>query len=388
MIAGLLQKDLAALRQKNLYRKVLSLKHLEGPRALLDGREILLFCGNDYLGLSRHPRVIEAARKAAENYGVGSGAARLISGTSELHTELENRLAQLKKKERSLLFTTGYLANLGVLTALAGQKDIIVMDKFCHASLIDGARLSGARIRVFPHKNYKRCEEILQKSSSFARRILASDTVFSMDGDLADLKELIRLREKYDCLLVADDAHGTGVLGLNGGGAAEDENLENKIDVIIGTLSKGLGCLGGFAAADTALVEYLINFSRPFIFATSLPPLLCASALEALRVMKEETAIRRKLWRNIQKCHERLSQSGFQLGPINSPILPIILGPEEKALRVSRQLLEKDIFIPAIRYPTVPKGKARLRVTISALHQEEDINRLAEALKGCLSRTD
>ncbi|MBI3312751.1 MAG: 8-amino-7-oxononanoate synthase [Candidatus Omnitrophica bacterium] len=374
------EEELAALRQKNLYRRMLSLTRTKGPKALLDGREILLFCGNDYLGLSQHPRVIAAAGKAAEHYGVGSGAARLISGTLDLHTQLENELAKLKKKERALLFTAGYLANLGILSALAGPKDLIVMDKLCHASLIDGARLSGAEMRVFPHKNYERCEEMLQKNSTAGRCILVSDTVFSMDGDLADLKKLIRLKQKYNCLLVVDDAHGTGVLGLNGAGAAEDENLENQIDVILGTLSKGLGCLGGFAAADRAVIEYLINVSRPFIFATSLPPLLCASALEALKVIKEEPSFRQKLWRNIQKAHEGLSHLGFSLGAINSPILPVILGPEEEALGVSRHLLKQGIFVPAIRYPTVPKGKARLRVTISALHRDEDIKRLLTTL--------
>ncbi|MBI3306939.1 MAG: aminotransferase class I/II-fold pyridoxal phosphate-dependent enzyme [Candidatus Omnitrophica bacterium] len=204
MLTDLLQEELSGLKEKNLYRRILSLKSLRGPKALLEGREILLFCGNDYLGLSQHPRVIEAAQNAAERYGVGSGAARLISGTSDLHEQLERELAQLKKKERALVFTAGYLANLGVLTALAGEKDLIVMDKFCHASLIDGARLSGASLRVFPHKNYERCEELLSKTDSFSKKILVSDTVFSMDGDLADLKELIRIKEKYGALLVVD----------------------------------------------------------------------------------------------------------------------------------------------------------------------------------------
>ena len=394
---SLLEEELEELRAKDLYRELRTLEtksgagvNVDGARAKLDGREVILFCGNDYLGLSRHPRVIAAAKKAADRYGIGSGAARLISGTSPLHRQLEETLARWKKKERALLFTTGYLANLGILTAFARAGDLIVMDKYCHASLVDGARLSGAAVRVFPHKNYSRCREILEKSSGFRRRLLVTDTVFSMDGDLADLGELVRIKEKFGCLLVADDAHGTGVLGLEGRGGAEDSGLECKIDIVMGTLSKALGSLGGFAAASGTLIEYLINFSRPFIFATSLPPLLCAAALESLAVLKEEPEIRRRLWRNIQKIQEGLAASGFETGPIQSPIFPIMIGEAGAALEASRSLLKEGILVPAVRYPTVPKGKARLRLTISAVHREEDIKALFKAFpvikKGAFDR--
>ncbi len=378
-----LQEELEEIRAKDLYRKVRTLDTLRGAWALWKGREILLFCGNDYLGLSRHPRVVQAARQAIESHGVGSGAARLISGSSSFHEKLEEKIAAFKQKERALLFTTGYLANLGILTALAGKKDWILMDKLCHASIIDGARLSGAQIRVYPHKNYERLEEILEGFAAgdpSQKRIVVTDTVFSMDGDIADLEALVRLREKYGFILVVDDAHGTGVLGPQGRGATEGK-ISEKIDIVMGTLSKAVGCLGGFAAARAEFIEYLVNLSRPFIYATSLPPVLCASALEALTVIEEETALREKLWANARSIHERLAKLGFELAPLTSPIIPVLVGPEKEAVRMSQHLLDQGVLVPAIRTPTVPKGKARLRITASALHEEKDIEKLVAELK-------
>ena len=377
---GVFEEELAGLQARDLYRTLHTLENHRGTHAELEGREILLFCSNDYLGLSRHPRVIAASRHAAKSHGVGAGAARLISGTSDLHTRLETKLAGFKKKERALVFSAGYLANLGILTALAGAKDLIVMDKLCHASIVDGARLSGATIRVFPHKNYARCREILEKSADFQRKILVSDTVFSMDGDLADLGLLVGLKEKYGCLLAVDDAHGTGVLGLTGRGAAEDAGLEGKIDIVMGTLSKALGCLGGFAAGSGTMIEYLVNRARPFIFATALPPVLCAAALEALGVIEEEPALRHKLWQNVQKVHEGLARLGLEPAPITFPIFPVLIGGEKEAVKASELLLKEGILIPAVRTPTVPKGKARLRLTVSAAHRDEDIEKLLRAL--------
>ncbi len=378
-----LQEELEELRAKDLYRNLRTLDPLRGAWARWKGREILLFCGNDYLGLSRHPRVVRAAREAIESHGVGSGAARLISGSSGLHEKLEEKIAAFKQKEKALLFTTGYLANLGILTALAGKKDLIVMDKLCHASMIDGARLSGAQIRVFPHKNYERLGEILKGSATDyggQKRIVVTDTVFSMDGDIADLEELARLRKEHGFILVVDDSHGTGVLGRQGRGATEGK-ISAQIDIVMGTLSKAVGCLGGFAAARAEFIDYLVNFSRPFIYATSLPPVLCASALEALTVIEEETALRERLWGNARSIHERLVRLGFEMAPLTSPIIPILVGPEKEAVRISQHLLDKGVLVPAIRTPTVPKGKARLRVTASVLHEKKDIERLAEELK-------
>ena len=374
------EEELADLNLKNLFRRLRTLEPGTGVTAFFRGKEILLFCGNDYLGLSRHPRVIQAAQNALKSHGTGSGAARLISGTSDRHTRLEEKLAAFKNKDQAIVFSAGYLANLGVLTAVAGEKDLIVMDKLCHASLIDGARLSGAEVRVFPHKNYARCEEIISNAKDFSKKLLVTDTVFSMDGDLADLSELVRIKKKYGCFLIADDAHGTGVLGLFGRGLAEDQKLEGHIDIVTGTLSKALGTLGGFAAGSSLMMDYLINKARSFIFATSLPPALCAAALEAIWVIESEPEIRRKLWKNVQVLHEGLSKQGWPLGPITSPILPLLIGDEKKALQVSEALLEQGILIPAIRTPTVPKGKARLRITVSAAHDEAHIQKLLKIL--------
>lgn len=381
MSTSFLHEELEELHARNLYRKIRTLNPLRGAWAEWQGREILLFCGNDYLGLSRHPRIIQAAKQALDSHGMGSGAARLISGSSGFHGQLEEKIAGFKQTEKALLFTTGYLANLGILTALAGEKDLIVMDKLCHASIIDGARLSGAALRVFPHKNYERLEEMLRRAGPFEKRFVVTDTVFSMDGDLADLEELVRICRKYDCLLVADDAHGTGVLGRSGRGAAEDTGTSGKIDIMMGTLSKAAGCLGGFAAGSTEMMEYLVNFSRPFIFATSLPPALCAAALEAFHIMEKEPGLRSRLWENAHKIHEGLTAIGLKIGLLTSPILPIIIGPENEAVRMSERLLEEGVLVPAIRTPTVPKGKARLRITVSALHTDEDIERLIAAFK-------
>ncbi|MBN1689340.1 MAG: 8-amino-7-oxononanoate synthase [Candidatus Omnitrophica bacterium] len=379
-----LQEELAGIASQDLFRKIRTLERIDSTRAVLNGREIQLFCSNDYLGLSYHPRIIAVVQKAVSIYGVGAGAARLISGSTNLHENLEKRLAELKQKEKALLFTTGYLANLGILTALAGKEDIIVMDKLCHASIVDGARLSGATIRVFPHKNYARLEEILSKAVSFRRRLVVTDTVFSMDGDLADIPELIHLKKKFDALLIVDDAHGTGVLGATGQGATEDINGAEEVDIVMGTLSKALGCLGGFACGNKALIDYLINFARPFIFATALPPMCCAASIEAIKILKEEPLLRERLWNNVSLARGNLKNLGFDFSQLASPILPLIVGEEKRAVEISESLLQEGFLVPAVRTPTVPRGKARLRLTISASHTQRDIEKICTVLKKTL----
>lgn len=387
MLNALLKEELTELQDKNLLRKLKTLQPVNSTQALFQGKELVLFCGNDYLGLSRHPKVIEAAKRYADQAGVGATSARLISGTSEIHGKLEQTLAQFYQKEKALVFSAGYLANLGVLSGLAKKGDLIVMDKLCHASLIDGARLSGAELRVFPHKNYARCEELLKKSGDFKKIFLVSDTVFSMDGDLADIPELVRLKKVYGAVLMVDDAHGLGVLGATGQGALEDARLGGEIDVITGTLSKAVGCLGGFAAGSEMIIDYLINHSRPFIFATGLAPILCAAAVEALQMIRKETPLRSALWKNIHQLEQALRTQGIEIPDRKAAILPIMVGDEKAACTASEQLLGQGFLVPAIRYPTVAKGKARLRVTVSAGHQEKDILRFARALGGILKRS-
>jgi len=387
MTESIFEDALQALKDRNLYRRLRTLRDFRGIHADLNGRDVILFCGNDYLGLSRHPRVKRAFQKAAESYGVGSGASRLISGGSDWHSKLEEKIAAFKKKEKALLFSSGYLANLGVLTALAGPADVIVLDKLCHASIIDGARLSGATLRVFPHRQYSQCESILKQcGKKYRKKILVSDTVFSMDGDLADLRELVRLRQAYGAILVVDDAHGTGVIGPEGRGAYDGMEIEDQLDVVVGTLSKAVGGLGGFAATSDVLADYLINHARAFIFATSLPPALCAAAFESFCVMEETPGLRGRLWNHMKSVHEALRGFGYTLSPMTSPIFPVMLGGEEKALDAGEYLLEHGILVPAIRYPAVSKGKARLRLTVNAMASEEDCARLLEAFQLMKSR--
>ncbi len=375
-----LEQELRELKAQNLYRKCRVIEPVSPVRALFEKKEILLFCGNDYLGLSRNPSVVKAFQAAAGK-GAGSGAARLISGTNPEHDLLEKAIARFKKKGKALLFTAGYLANVGTLSGLAGEGDLILLDKLCHASLIDGARLSKAEVRSFPHKNYERAEEILKTAGDYRRCLLVSDTVFSMDGDLADVAALVRLKKKYGAILLLDDAHETGVFPDDRGREAVPADLSAEVDVFTGTLSKAAGCIGGFAAASEQTVDYLLNSARTFLFATSLPPAVCAAAYEAFRVMENTPAIREKLWKNVRSLEASLKKAGFDLPSAESPILPVILGPEEKALKASEKLLEKGILVPAVRYPTVPKGKARLRITVSAAHTPEDLGFLCRAME-------
>lgn len=377
---SLLEEELKELRANDQLRFLRIFSPEPGPYATRDGDKLLLFCGNDYLGLSHHPRMIEAVRSAASRYGVGAGASRLISGTSDLHARTEARLAELKKKPRALLFSSGYAANLGILSSLAGREDLIVMDKLCHASLIDGARFSGAHLRVFPHLGYDRLETILKTAAKFRRKIIVTDSVFSMDGDLADLKKLAALKHRYGAWLVVDDAHGTGILGERGAGAGEAQGVESEIDVLMGTTSKALGCLGGFAAAEAPIIDSLINHARSFIYSTAIPAILCAAIEEALKLIHQEPGLRMKLWANVAALHQGLSAKGWIRGPARSPIFPLIVGEGARAVQMSHALEKQGIWVPAIRPPTVPRGKARLRITVSALHGFEDIKKLLHAL--------
>lgn len=380
----LYQTEMDDLIEKDLLRRLRVLEPLTSVTARYEGREIILFCTNDYLGLSRHPAVIEAAKKAADYAGTGAGAARLISGTQSIHQELEQTLAAWKGMESALVYSAGYLSNLGVLTALAGEQDLLILDKLCHASLIDAARLSGSDLRIFPHRQYDKAEKILQQAEGYRRKILVSDTVFSMDGDLADLKKLTHLKKQYDALLIVDDAHGTGILGETGSGAVELFQGEAEPDIITGTLSKALGSLGGYAAGSKGWIDYLVNFSRPFIFATALPPMICTAVLEAIRIIQVEPDIRQKLWGHVSCLSGHLKRDfDLKIMP-ESPILPLPIGPESEALRISDELLKRGFWVPAIRYPTVARGKARLRITLSAAHNASQVDSLARHLREIL----
>lgn len=367
-----MNEELELLKRNYLYRQFRVLENVKTTRATVHGRKIVLFCGNDYLGLSQHPKLIESARKTILEAGVGAGSARLISGTTPYHVGLENRIAKFLGKERALVFSSGYLANLGALTTLIQKDDLILLDKLSHASLIDAAQYSKGTLRVFPHSNLNYLEKLL-KSAGQKRKWIVTDSIFSMDGDLAHLDRLVELKNRYDTYLILDEAHGTGVFGKNGRGVSEHFELMNQVDVHIGTLSKAIGSFGGFVAGTNELIDYLINYARPFIFETALPPTICQAAVTGLDIIESEPELRTRLWNNVRLLNG------------NSPIIPVMLGDEKKTLDAAQFLLKKGFLVPAVRYPTVPKGMARLRITVSAVHQQHEIGQLINLVKALTS---
>ncbi len=379
------ESELEEMRQKSGYRflRTRDANGSESPaHALLDGRDVVLFAGNDYLGLSRHPKVIEAAVASLREFGTGAGAAQLISGHTRDHAELENRIARFMNTESALIFPSGYQANLAAVSALAGKGDLVVMDKLNHASLIDACKLSGAEFRVYPHKNYERLEAILESYPQTAKKLIVTDAVFSMDGDLTDLEILVRIKKHYGALLLVDEAHSIGVFGLKGSGLVEEKKLWNEIEVRTGTLSKSVGCQGGFIASSRKLIDYFINFARPFIFSTAIAPHLCRAAKAAIDLVESEPKLRQKLlWDTFEVRKEIVKDLHFDVGPSASPIIPLMMGESEKALAFSKALLEEGVFVPAIRPPAVGPGESRLRLTISAAHTETDFQKLLLALQ-------
>jgi 8-amino-7-oxononanoate synthase len=365
-----LSADLDRLRADGLYRQLRDVASAQGSRLIIDGREFLNFSSNDYLGLANDPVLKRAGTAAIEKFGVGAGASRLICGNLEPYRLLEERLLRFKNKEAAVVFGSGYAANVGTITALLGEGDVVILDKLDHASIIDGARQSGAAIRVYPHKNLKKLEDILR--SVEARRVLIiTETVFSMDGDLAPLPEIVALKEKYGAWLMVDEAHASGLYAPNRRGLAEAVGVEDKIDVTLGTLSKALGCAGGFVVGSQPLIDYLRNRARSLIYSTALPPATVAAAAAAVDFVMSDAGNERRdrLWRNVSEV-----KNGLKIQTESrSPIIPVIIGDEQAAVDVSQKLYERGIFVPAIRFPTVPKGKARLRVTVTAGHSSEDI---------------
>jgi 8-amino-7-oxononanoate synthase len=368
----LIRKELENIRESGLYRKLRNLEITDNASFIIDGKKALLFAGNDYLGLSGHPEVIKAAAGAVEKYGASSGASRLITGNHQLYRQLEERLAEFKNKQSALIFSTGYMANIGFISTFAGKDDVIYIDKLDHASIYDGAKLSGASIKRYPHADTLRLEKLLKEDSGFKSKFIVTDGVFSMDGDLAPLAQLKKLSDEYNCLLVVDDAHGTGVLGKNGKGTAFF--LGVGLDMEIGTLSKAIGSLGGFVAGSNEMIDYLVNKSRPFIFTTGLPPATIAAAETAIKIIQNENWRQEKVLKLAFHARKVLKEAGFKILDGITPIIPIVVGNEEKAVEFSLSCLDKGIFIPAIRTPSVGKGKARLRMTVSTTHGEEELS--------------
>jgi len=376
-------EQLADLAGGGLRRTLRLVESAPGAHVTVGGRELVCFSSNNYLGLANHPAIRAAVKAAVDRWGFGSGASRLVSGHRVPHRELESRLAAFKGTQAALVCPTGYQANLAAIRGLAGRGDVILLDKLDHASIIDGARGSGATVRVFGHRDYCKLERLLERTASARRRVIVTDSLFSMDGDLADLLRLVELKQSYDAILCIDEAHATGVFGPMGKGVAEMMSVADQIDVTVGTLSKALGGIGGFITASAEVIDWLINTAGPFIYTTALPPAACAAALAALDLVAREPERRRKLLTQAQHLRNELTERGWDIGGSCSQIVPIIVNESEQAQALSAALEADGLLVPAIRPPTVPRGRARLRISLSAEHTPEDLERLIGTLDRC-----
>src|SRR5262244_1545966 len=379
-----LTDQLNDLRKKGTYFRLRVLEDEQAPECTFDGKRVINLASNNYLGLCTHPKLREAALEATRKYGVGSGAVRTITGTMRLHMELEEHIAAFKKVEACVVFQSGFTANAGTVSAVLGKEDLIVSDELNHASIIDGARLSKATIKVFKHKDVKDCERTLQEHANFpGKKLIITDGVFSMDGDIAPLKELCDLAEKYGCIMMVDDAHSSGVLGRGGRGTIDHFNCHGRVHIQVGTLSKAIGSMGGYVCGSRDLIDFLYLRARPFLFSTSHPPATAAACQAAFALLDspEGEKLVKKLWANTKFFKKELKRRGFQFKTSETPIVPIHVGEAAKAFEFSRQLFEAGVFAPAVGYPTVAEGKARLRAIVSAAHKRDQLLKAAEILE-------
>jgi glycine C-acetyltransferase len=378
-----LKEELAKLEAAGTALHPRVLQREQRARTRFDGRDVINLASNNYLGLAAHPRLKEAAAKAAMEYGAGTGAVRTIAGTMSIHRELERRFAEFKGAEDALMFQSGFTSNSGTVAAILTKEDVIVSDQLNHASIIDGARLSRAEIKVFDHKDVDAADALLQESKAPGRRqLLITDGVFSMDGDIAPLPDLVALAETHGAIMMIDDAHASGVLGTAGKGTASHFDIDPaRVDIQVGTLSKAIGVLGGFIAGPRHLIDWLVNRGRPFLFSTSAPPGVTAACLAALDVMRDEPERLARLWSNTRMFKEGLHALGFDTGSSETPITPVIAGEETKAVELSALLWEEGVFTPAIVFPTVPKGRSRVRTIVTADHSEDDLREALEAFE-------
>ncbi|EDY19157.1 8-amino-7-oxononanoate synthase [Chthoniobacter flavus Ellin428] len=388
-MAQSIDSELAELRANALLRQLREVDSPQQPTLELAGRKLLNFSSNDYLGLATEPVLRNAAKQAIDEYGVGAGASRLICGTLSPHMRLEERLADFKRTEAALVFSSGYATAVGTIGALMHKDDVVILDKLCHASLIDGARMSGAHVRVYPHNHLGKLESHLQwahENYPEARVLVVTESVFSMDGDWAVLPEIVDIKRRYGAMLMLDEAHAVGVIGLNGRGLADQLGVAGEVEIQMGTLSKALGVSGGYVCGSRRLIDLLINRARSFIFSTAPPPAMAAAALAAVEFMLTPAGENRRqvLRRNLAHFASEMPMLFTGDKKLQSAIIPIILGSSEKAIESSQMLAEKGFFVPAIRYPTVARDAARLRVTISAKHTPKQISALCEQLRGLL----
>ncbi len=373
-----IQEELDSLKTEGLFTNIRSLSSAQGARITVDGRSLLNFCSNNYLGLANDPRLKEAAQKAIDRWGVGPGAVRTIAGTMDLHLELERRLADFKGVEATISFQSGFTANLATIPALVGRGDIIFSDELNHASIIDGCRLSRATIVPYKHNDVDDLRHQIAENSPFSRALLVTDGVFSMDGDLAPLDKLVEAVEEHSLIFMVDDAHGEGVLGRGGRGIVDHFDLHGRIDVEMGTLSKAFGVVGGYIAGKQIIVDWLRQRGRPFLFSSAVTPADVAACIAAVDIMEESTELVDKLWRNGDNFKQGMKNLGFDLGVSQTPITPVMLGEAPLAQKFSQRLFEEGVFATAIGFPTVPRGKARIRVMLSAAHSQDDLDEALE----------
>ena len=370
---GYLSAELQSLRDQGLYRRLRVLDGEQRAHTSIDQKSVVNLSSNNYLGLTTHPKLRERALEAIRQFGVGSGSVRTIAGTMAIHLELERRLAAFKKTEAAVVFQSGFTANAGTVSSILGRDDVIVSDELNHASIIDGARLSRATVKVFPHRDVAAARQIVTSLSRNQRTLIITDGVFSMDGDLGALPELCDLANEFGCIMMVDDAHASGVFGANGRGTVDHFGMHGRVDVQVGTLSKAIGALGGYVAGSKALVEFLYHRARPFLFSTSHPPAVAASCLAALDVLESEPQLIERLWDNTRFFKAGLEKLGFDTGASQSPITPVIVGDGALAMKLSDRLFEEGVFAQGIGFPTVARDKARVRTIVTATHTRDEL---------------
>lgn len=376
--------ELRAINDNKLFRYLTEIQTGQSPEIIIEGQSYILLASNSYLGLSVDPRVKEAAMVALEKYGTGSGGSRLVSGSSDLHRELEEKVSSFKNTESAILFSSGYLANIGTISSLVDSGDVIYSDVLNHASIIDGCRLSRARVQVYRHLDLDHLESLVSSEKDSKKKLVVTDTVFSMDGDLADLKHLVDISERYGCMLMVDEAHATGVLGDRGSGATEYFGVENRVPIVMGTLSKAVGSLGGYIAGSQKLIDFIRNRVRSYIFDTSLPAASLAASMKAIELIESEKDRRDHLWKLIEVFKSGLENMGLELLPSNSAIVPVLIGEPESTLNFAGKIREEGVFTPAVRPPSVPPGKCRIRASLMASHTEDHVHQALRAFKAAL----
>ncbi|MFH1534655.1 MAG: 8-amino-7-oxononanoate synthase [Patescibacteria group bacterium] len=386
-----IEKNLKLIEDKLIYPQIRLFSSAPDTEVEVDGRRVLMFCSNNYLGLANHPKVKEATKKAIDKYGVGSGGSRILSGNYDIHQELENELADFKGGEDAIIFPSGFGTNLGVIPAIMNLfgnsilkvfkgKGVIFSDELNHASIVDGCRSSKSKLVIYKHKDMMDLEKKL-KMFKRKRKLIVTDTIFSMDGDILPLDKIVDLAQKYDAMTMVDEAHATGVMGKRGAGAVEHFNLEGRIDIVMGTLSKALGSLGGYIIGSKELVKYLRVAARSYMFSTAIPPAYAASVIAAIKIIRSNPEIRQNLWNNVRYLKEGLHESGFSTLDSETQIIPILVGDEKKAIEMSKLLFDKGVYAPCARWPAVPLGLSRIRVTVLANHTKEQIDTFVEKCK-------